>query len=117
MSHHLSVPELSEFITGQAAENQQARILRHLETCETCLQTVDSLWSETMSALQKKSGLEMESGRRMWLRRRILRRIHSFETDRSIAQLLLLGPQVLAKGLLEPWRKKTNITRDTGGYQ
>ena len=117
MTHHLSVPELSEFITGQAAEHQQARIVRHLETCETCLNTIDSMWSETMSALQKTEITHMESGRRMWLRRRILRRIHSFETDRSVAQLLLLGPQVLAKGLLEPWRKKTKTTKDTGGSQ
>ena len=44
MSRHLSVTELSAFITGQAAENEQARILRHLESCDACLQTVDGLW-------------------------------------------------------------------------
>ncbi len=117
MSRHLSVAELSEFITGQAAENQQLRIIRHLETCETCLGVIDSLWSETMSALQKNAIPEIKSGRTIWLRRRILRRIHSFETNRSILQLALFGPVIFLKGLLEPWQSRDSKPKNNGGPQ
>ncbi len=115
MSRHPSITELSGFITGQADENQQARILRHLETCDLCLQTVDSLWSETMSALQKVDQVEMEIGRKLWLRRRVLRRIRSFEADRSIIQLAFFGPVLFLKGMLEPWRQKGGKPKNHGG--
>ena len=115
MNHHLSVPELSGFITGQAGENEQARVLRHLETCDACLQTIDNLWSETMSALQRDVKAEMESGRRIWLRRQVLRRIRGFETDRSILQLALFGPIHFLKGLFEPWQGKGDKPKRSGG--
>jgi anti-sigma factor RsiW len=115
MSYHLSITELSAFITGQAGENQQARVLRHLEKCDACLQMIDSLWSETMSALQRSPGAAMPDGRRIWLRRRVLQRIRSFETDRSIVQLALFGPIVFFNGLLEPWRNHTSKNKNSGG--
>ena len=68
-----------------------------------------------MNALQKAEQVEMERGRGLWLRRRVLRRIRSLETDRSILQLAVFGPIIFLKGMLEPWRQKGGKSKNNGG--
>lgn len=115
MSQHLSVERLSAFISGQTSGGEEQHILRHLETCPQCLNLIDGLWSETMSALQKDLVPETEDARVKRMRRRALRRIHSSEVGRSIVQLALYGPIHFIKGLLGPLQGKSDQERTPGG--
>lgn len=103
MTSHPTKDHLEDFIADRLDESENAAVIEHLSTCDTCLEVVDQLWAVTDLNQSLLNVPDLEQAATLRMRRNLVHRIHLAELGRQMIRFAGVGVLSTIKVLLEPF--------------